>query len=260
MSLADLSKVVGPRFGSFVYAACRGEDGSEVVRRREAKTLLAAKSFTPTSSLDIACSWLKVLAEELVERLSYEQEHHSRHASTLTCSFRLYNVQSKGAVSLSRSATMPSESVKSRAAAIVEIAKSILQRISTGKENKFPISFCGLTGSNFQKRASGSHSIIQFCKPSRLGEEHSLPPRTSIRSVVPGNSPCSRKRKRENIGQYFSKELRTASSTAIRTATSRTEAVSVGEAERVTRREQIRNDLALARLLKKEEWSKGKLV
>lgn len=236
----------------------RGEDHSEVIRRREAKTLLAAKSFAPTSNLGTACSWLKLLADELAERLSYEQTHHRRYASTLTCSFRLQSAH-EGSISLSRSADMPSENVKDRAVAIVEIAKRILQKLIGGNEHKFPISFCGLTGSNFRKRAPASLSIAQFCKPGQQIGEHlsSRPTDAGVGAspVTPRSEPgSSRKRRRQDIGQYFSKYI----ATVARASCSDIGTEEFGNSELIARREQIRGDFALARRLNEEEWSKSK--
>lgn len=147
-----------------MLAACRGEDDSEVICRREEKTVLAAKSFELTSSLPTSVSWLKVLVVEVADSLAYQQTRHCRYASTLVCSSRFHSTKSNSAVSLNRSGTMPSENVEDRPAAILDAAKRTLSKILTGNEYGFPISFCGLTGANFVARAHGRLSIARFCQ------------------------------------------------------------------------------------------------
>jgi hypothetical protein len=127
-----------------------------VIRRREAKTLLAAKSFDRSLRVDVAVSWLRILARELVDRLAYEEEYHRRYARTLTCTYRLLGCATNAVTTISRTHAMPSENVHSRADALVAIAHGLLVKaLEGGAEYRLPINFVGLTGSNFASRASG---------------------------------------------------------------------------------------------------------
>lgn len=51
-----------------MYEIVRGIDRAAVVHKGHVKSMLAAKSFTATSSLKGVTQWLRVLVAELVER------------------------------------------------------------------------------------------------------------------------------------------------------------------------------------------------
>lgn len=272
MSRAELTRLVGPRFGAFVYAACRGEDESEVVRRREANTVLAAKSFAATSSLPTALSWLRVLADEVADRLAYQEAHHRRYASTLVCSFRVHSRKLHAPVSLNRSGAMPSRNLNDRPAAILDAATRTLAKLLAGNEYRFPISFCGLTGANFVARAHGTLSIAQFCQKG--GGRETAGAASVLASPAKPAGLSGKKRRRDSIGMYFRKQggaqggeeqtLHVASAEKERQggcaaagaapSASRV-ADSVGQVDVVARRVQIRNDFALAKKLSEDDWA-----
>lgn len=156
LSLERLEAAVGPRHARFLWGICRGMDDSEVVQRQKAKTLLAAKNFESSHRVDAAVSWLRILAQELVERMSFEEKHHNRFPRTLTCTFRLHCRATSAFTNVSRAHAMPGPSVKNRAGALVDIAHGLLVKtIESGIDYRLPINFVGLTGSNFSERAVG---------------------------------------------------------------------------------------------------------
>jgi impB/mucB/samB family C-terminal domain len=154
--MKELVAAVGQRHAHFVYGVCRGLDDSQVIQRQKAKTLLAAKNFECSHDVDVAVWWLKILARELVERMSYEEKQHNRYSRTLTCSYRLFSLASNGFTNISRTQTMPGANVKNRVDAIVELGRrELLKAIESGIDHRLPISFVSLTGSNFYERALG---------------------------------------------------------------------------------------------------------
>lgn len=154
--MEDLESALGPRHARFVWEICRGYDDSEVIQRQMAKTLLAAKNFESSNSVEVAVSWLKILASELVDRMTYEEKHHNRFPRTLTCTFRLFSVSAKNFTNISRAHVMPGAIVKNRVNAMIEISHGVLLKLlESGLEYRLPISFVGLTGSHFLERAMG---------------------------------------------------------------------------------------------------------
>lgn len=156
LNLEELEAAVGPRHARFLWGICRGLDDSEVVQRQKAKTLLAAKNFESSRRVDVAVSWLRILARELVERMTFEEKHHNRFPRTLTCTFRLYSPAIRAFTNVSRGHAMPGPSVNKRADVLVDVAHGLLVKtIESGVDYRLPISFVGLTGSNFLERAVG---------------------------------------------------------------------------------------------------------
>lgn len=50
--------------------------------------MLAAKSFAPTADWSVLGSWLRVLADELVERMQEDESLWQRRAKNLVLSYR----------------------------------------------------------------------------------------------------------------------------------------------------------------------------
>lgn len=160
VSMGDLQRVCGVK-ASFVYDSVRGIDESEVVERDSSKSFLAAKSFKAEMSLmNVERQWMPLLAEELAHRLRQDSEASRRDARTLTVSFCVRKVgggEAKG----SRSVAMPRGSEEGRAKAIGMAGLGVLKKVlfEDGKFS-FPISFVGLTGTNFVERASERESLL----------------------------------------------------------------------------------------------------
>lgn len=173
ITLEKLERLVGLRQAHFLWGVCNGQDDSEVIQRREAKSLLAAKNFEKSIKIEKVVSWMQILARELVERMEYEEKYHRRHARTLTCSFRIFESRGKRMVSISRSHAMPVETARDRPGLIVGISRSLLTKELDGVEYSLPISFVGICATNFVSRATGKvcraagsgHSSLDRIRP-----------------------------------------------------------------------------------------------
>lgn len=168
LSMEELqSKLENHKFAEFVYNSVRGIDDSEVRERDKTKSFLAAKSFKSQFSLSsVEETWIPLLADELAERLMVDSELNNRDAKTLTISFRMKSANSSGngaMVNASRSAHMPAMAAGGRSNGIVSTAVSILRKvIREEKQFTFPITFVGLTATNFIDRASANESISHY--------------------------------------------------------------------------------------------------
>lgn len=148
----------------FVYKCVRGIDESKVVARDMAKSLLAAKSFDPERDLNaVETTWIPLLADELTSRLDYDIQTNERDASTLTISFRAISTKNNDYVSASRSTEIPHGHGKARKAEIVKTAIATIRTVVL-KDNQYrlPISFIGLTATNFVQRANERERISHF--------------------------------------------------------------------------------------------------
>jgi nucleotidyltransferase/DNA polymerase involved in DNA repair len=171
LSIKQLEAAVGVRSAGFVWNVVRGKDDSSVIVREQIKTLLAAKNFDSSNSLDQAAAWLRILARELVERMHFELTEHRRTARTLSLSFRVYDCRKNEIVTVSRTHVMPGESIKRREAVIVDISRAILRRAIDGVSYRLPISYVGLTAGGFSDRVCDASSIARFMTPSTFVPE-----------------------------------------------------------------------------------------
>ena len=67
----------------WIASAVRGMDSEAVQPRSKPKSMMAAKSFSITSSMAVIEKWIAILAEELAERMRHDMEQHKRTAKTL---------------------------------------------------------------------------------------------------------------------------------------------------------------------------------
>ncbi|CAN8061633.1 unnamed protein product [Agarophyton chilense] len=159
-----IQKLGNRKSAQFVHKCVRGIDESEVVEREATKSLLAAKNFKEEHSLDITeKQWLPLLSEELNNRMIADSETNKRDAKTLTVSFRVKMAGGHVRLNASRSTVMPQANSQKRVDAIVAAALMVLKN-AMFKEGQFafPISFIGLTATNFSERAEQSESIERY--------------------------------------------------------------------------------------------------
>lgn len=165
MGMDALRSAVGSHSASFVWNVVRGHDYSQVVAREQVKTVLAAKNFEISHRVETAISWLRILAKEVVERVTFEETKHNRFARSLILSARVFSCNLQSMASVSRTGRMPCETVSNREDSIVELASAMLVKIIDGPHFRLPITFVGLTAGNFAIRACGKFSITAFLKP-----------------------------------------------------------------------------------------------
>lgn len=73
-SLKEMQSKLGSQSGHWVYHVIRGLEDSEVVQRTEIKSMLSAKTFTPSiTGIDQAERWLRIFAADIVGRLEDEE-------------------------------------------------------------------------------------------------------------------------------------------------------------------------------------------
>lgn len=271
LSLDELSASVGLKNATFIWNVVRGRDDSEVVAREKVKSLLAAKNFEGTHELDRVQKWLSLLAFELVERMEFEEQFHLRCARTLTLSFRVFCCDSRTFGTVSRACVMPSPSAKYRAQAVLESAQLTLRKALDGKKLALPISFVGLTASNFVDRAGGGQSIARFFESSAASQPGGLPSslhaqtkstgssRTPMQSSSPGASSATGPRRRRmqltaagtpNIASFMSSAPSCPTIPSLAQCT-REQGKTPSRSDAQRRQEQA--DLELARKLQREE-------
>ena len=96
---ARLERALGGRErAAWVAAAVRGDDGGEAVAPRPLpKSLAAAKAFPPTRSTAEVARWLRVLADELSERVAEDADDHGRRPGNLVLGWRQASAQDEAA-------------------------------------------------------------------------------------------------------------------------------------------------------------------
>lgn len=73
----------GDRTGNWLYWVCRGVDDEGVKCNLRPKSLLAFKSFSPVKTFDELQPWLRLLCEELAQRIVTDHESLRRFPKTL---------------------------------------------------------------------------------------------------------------------------------------------------------------------------------
>lgn len=174
MTVEDLERAVGAQNASFVWNVVRGRDFSEVVSRELVKTVLAAKNFDLSHSVENVVPWLKILSAEIVERVTFEEVSHNRFARTLTLSARVCLCSSRSMTNVSRTNRMPGETVVNREDTIVDVATAMLKKVLDGSTYRLPISFVGLTAGSFTTRASSQSSIASFLRKDTNGKNKNV--------------------------------------------------------------------------------------
>ncbi|XP_014662519.1 PREDICTED: DNA polymerase eta-like isoform X2 [Priapulus caudatus] len=84
-----LQSTLGDKYGAWLYDACRGIEQEPVTARLLPKSIGCGKNFSGKTALntyDQVAHWVHQLCQELVERLTKDEETNNRHASSLTVS------------------------------------------------------------------------------------------------------------------------------------------------------------------------------
>lgn len=184
-----LQALRNPKDVEFVFNSVRGIDDSEVQARSKPKSLLAAKNFGSSMSLDpVEHKWVPLLAQELADRLCFDCEQYRREAKTLSITFRVKSADAPAGsyghmTNATRSTAMPrpgagtSETgdTNPRAAPIVAATMTILRTAMGNESFSYPITFIGITASNFVEHAAPAASISRYlqapsitCSPGSL--------------------------------------------------------------------------------------------
>lgn len=172
LSKAKLIEALGDRDATYVYHVVRGEDDSQVTTRDLPKSLLAAKSFAAERDLiSVEKHWLPILATELAQRLSEDEQAFNRTAASLTVSLRATPVRGDGYSLVSRTLHMPAAGTDGLVEPVTKMALSTLRNVlMKEKIYSFPINFVGLTATNFVERVDEEESIARFFTKSVAGK------------------------------------------------------------------------------------------
>lgn len=198
-----LAQSIGQSSAQWVYRIVRGMDDSEVVERERVKSLLAAKNFKAANSFSGLDKWLSILADELDERIAFEETHHRRDPRTLSLTFRCRSRPKGEFLSSTRSRPMPKAAEGTRGRLLKETALEILKANvgSSGKVSAlyFPVSFLGLTATNFNDRADEESAITRFFQ-QKSDSASGGQKEESERILEDGISPTANGRKRSLDG------------------------------------------------------------
>ncbi|KAK9827976.1 hypothetical protein WJX81_003639 [Elliptochloris bilobata] len=125
-----LEKRFGPQRAACITAAMHGCSDEPVMVRELPKTMLAAKSFEKTTSSAAIARWLRILAEELAERLAADGAENARRPRSLSVTYRgstngVYNPTDR-----SKSGSMPRAGKNGvySAEVLAEAAAALLRR------------------------------------------------------------------------------------------------------------------------------------
>mmetsp|Transcript_10422 Transcript_10422/g.28432 ORF Transcript_10422/g.28432 Transcript_10422/m.28432 type:complete len:549 (-) Transcript_10422:907-2553(-) len=99
----DLVACLGPERAEMVVCLAHGQDDSPVVEKERTKSMLAAKSFEPTSDMNAVAKWVSILSLELEGRMRRDLQTYQRRPKTLALTFRSSSARRE----VSRRSAMP---------------------------------------------------------------------------------------------------------------------------------------------------------
>ncbi|GAX85201.1 hypothetical protein CEUSTIGMA_g12621.t1 [Chlamydomonas eustigma] len=82
--LGHLQRHLGEEKAALVYSRVRGQSADPVVAKCVVKSINCCKTFYATSDLLSIEKWMRILAEELAQRMAEDEADHRRKARTLT--------------------------------------------------------------------------------------------------------------------------------------------------------------------------------
>jgi DNA polymerase eta len=84
LSLEDLIRQFDHNTSNWILSYCKGMDDSQILGRSVIKSLVAAKAFRDIPSYEDIQRWIKLLSNELVERIEHDREINNRVPVSLT--------------------------------------------------------------------------------------------------------------------------------------------------------------------------------
>ncbi|KAI7843160.1 hypothetical protein COHA_003144 [Chlorella ohadii] len=164
---ATLVSRFGAERAAGIEEAVRGVSHEAVQEKERPKSMLAAKSFNPTSDLAALEGWFKVLAQELAARMAADEAQFRRRPKNLVVHYR----GGPGASSeRSKSCAMPRSAGGSvpSAALIAEAAFNLFKTKCAGEA--LPCSRLAISAADFTDLpAAGSSAITRFFAPKAAG-------------------------------------------------------------------------------------------
>lgn len=146
---------------------CRGFDDEEVKEGDAAKSMLAFKSFSPIPKpCDESSRWLRVLSDEIAERLVFERDANGRLPNTITLHFRSRSGGGSRSAPILAGALMDGAPDDSISGVLLKQAESLLAK--AGAE-AFPCKRLALGASNFKPVTTESGRISHFFSSAPAG-------------------------------------------------------------------------------------------
>eukprot|EP00873_Tetraselmis_striata_P002831 jgi/Tetstr1/423095/TSEL_013865.t1 len=186
MPLAALEQRLGAARARWAHAAVRGACAEAVVAKGPPKSMLAAKSFSATSSTAAIRRWLGILADELAVRMALDEATHQRRARNLVLHWRGgRGVGSTWGKERSRSGPMPPGALsgrpEGRAAALAAAAAALFG----AAEDTLPCSRLALSTTEFTAApVAGRQSIQRFFAAASPGAAEAAAPAAAVDDVI----------------------------------------------------------------------------
>mmetsp|Transcript_10106 Transcript_10106/g.19070 ORF Transcript_10106/g.19070 Transcript_10106/m.19070 type:complete len:681 (+) Transcript_10106:148-2190(+) len=219
---SELLKRFDEKTVRWLQRVARGIDDGDVVPNLIPKSLNACKSFAPIGDIHGVEAWMKVLASELVERMTIDQATHNRRAKSLVVHFRgslnashLKNWEAGRTAELtgeqSRQTSMPSSKPGS-APHVDTVLEAAMRLFRSGLPNAMPCTRLSIGAVDFQPLPSASKgSINNYFHPSNVPvAEDVLAASVVVKSGVCSSTSSSHM----GIHRYFQQSQSAASPSA----------------------------------------------
>lgn len=122
--LKEMQTKLGTQAGHWVYHVIRGFEDSEVVQRTEIKSMLSAKTFSPSiTGIDQAERWLRIFAADIVGRMEDEE---GRRPTTIAVH---HHIQGRFGPTRSKQAQIPAGATLDTEC-LFKLSKDLLVKIS----------------------------------------------------------------------------------------------------------------------------------
>jgi len=176
--LKEMQSKLGSQSGQWVYQVIRGVEESEVVQRTEIKSMLSAKTFSPSiTGPQQAERWLRIFAADIVGRLEDEE---GRRPTTIVVH---HHIQGRFGPMRSKQAPIPA-GAKVDAECLFKLSTDLLGKISD-EGPSWPCLTLSMGVSHFRDtEQKSSHLISDFTTP--------LPVQSLIGGTLDKSKPLKR--------------------------------------------------------------------
>jgi len=156
IDIETLKQKLGDDTGSWVYQTIRGIDSSEVNSRTQIKSMLSAKSFSPSiNTYEQAVRWLRIFASDIYSRLLEEGVlENKRRPKTINLHHR------QGGQTRSRQGPIPQRKIIDEAS-LFDLAKTLLGQI-VQEGRVWPCTNLSLSVGGFEDGITGNMGIGSY--------------------------------------------------------------------------------------------------
>ncbi|KAK5045462.1 hypothetical protein LTR84_009326 [Exophiala bonariae] len=158
--LKEMQAKLGTHAGHWVYHVIRGFEDSEVVQRTEIKSMLSAKTFSPSiTGVDQAERWLRIFAADIVGRLEDEE---GRRPTTIAVH---HHIQGRFGPTRSKQAQIPAGPTLDTEL-LFKLSMELLIKISD-ETPSWPCLTLSIGVSHFRDVDKSNHLISGFTTPGK---------------------------------------------------------------------------------------------